>query len=345
MNRPNNNEIGMEVRVEIRPAGVEEDSRLAHHVTSIHSAPFPLSSPRFPLVRVTTDGAHAGTTHPAGPAQPISVRRDIWGIGDSLGERDWAILRSVSEHRFLTVSQIHTLHFGELTPVSGLRIAQRVLVRLRNLRLLGTLERQVGGVRAGSSGLVHFLDANGERLLRAESGQRMRRHMTDPSETFLKHTLAVSSASVALVTAHRAGKLELLTSQVEPAAWRRYVGIGGARLTLKPDLYADTAESSNSDYLDSWFIEIDLGTESIPRLIKKCRDYEAYRRSGIEQDKNEGTFPRIVWSMTAKDPAKAERRRVALREAIDRDRNLPSELFFVITPDELIGLMQEAGNL
>lgn len=343
MRRDSSNEIGLEVRVEIRPAAA--DNRLADRFTSTHSTPFPLSSPHSPVVHATTDGAHAGTTHPGGPSRAVSVRQDVWAIGDTLSERDWAILRSVSEHRFLTVNQIHALHFGELQPTSSLRIAQRVLVRLRSLRILGTLERRVGGVRAGSGGLVHYIDANGERLLRAESGKQMRRHMTDPTETFLKHTLAVAEAHVSLVTAHRQQRLELLTSQVEPAAWRPYTGLGGARLRLKPDLYAETAISADSEYEDAWFIEIDLGTESIPRLIKKCRDYEAYRRTGIEQERSEGTFPRIIWSLSAKDPDKAERRRDALREAIDRDRNLPSELFHIIAPHQLIDLIREGGVL
>ncbi|WP_280351508.1 replication-relaxation family protein [Nocardia abscessus] len=260
-----------------------------------------------------------------------------------MSDRDWAILRSVGGHRFLTVSQIHALHFTELRPGSSLRIAQRTLSRLRELGLLGTLDRRVGGVRAGSAGLVHYVDGDGERLLRAESGQRMRRHLTDPSETFLKHTLAVADAHVSLADAHRNAELELLTYQAEPAAWRPYVGMGGARLTLKPDMYAETAPSIGSEYLDGWFIEVDLATESIPRLIKKSRDYEAYRRTGIEQDGNDGAFPQIIWSITAKDPAKAERRRNALRDAIDRDRGLPSKLFHIIAPDELIELMRAGG--
>ncbi|WP_433683354.1 replication-relaxation family protein [Nocardia sp. CA-119907] len=273
------------------------------------------------------------------------MRRDVWSIGDSISERDWVILRSVAEHRFLTVAQIHALHFGELTPGSGLRITQRVLSRLRELRLLGALDRRVGGVRAGSQGMVHYIDTNGERLLKAESGRPVRRHMTDPSETFLKHTLAVADTHVSLVQAHRAGNSELLACQVEPAAWRPYVGMGGARLVVKPDLYAETVASADSEYEDSWFIEIDLGTETIPRLIKKCRDYEAYRRMGIEQERSDGAFPQIIWSLTAKDPAKAERRRVALRDAIERDRELPSELFHVIAPEELIPLMQRGGDV
>ncbi|MGW4842753.1 replication-relaxation family protein [Nocardia brasiliensis] len=339
-------EIGLEVRVEIQPTGTADaSSRLAHHFTSTHFIPSSPFNSHSSVVPATTDGAHTGTTHSERrPRRPISVRRDIWAIGDSLSVRDWTVVRSVAEHRFLTVGQIHALHFSDLSRTSGLRIAQRALARLRELRLLGTMERRVGGIRAGSEGLVHYVDTNGERLLKAETGKPIRRHMTDPTETFLKHTLAVADAHVALKVAHQAGRLELLAYQVEPAAWRPYVGMAGARLILKPDSYAETVASSDSEFEDAWFIEIDLGTESIPRLIKKCRDYEGYRRMGIEQERSDGAFPRVIWSLTAKDLAKAERRRVALREAIDRDRELPSELFHVIAPDELINLVAKGGG-
>ncbi|MFI6168929.1 replication-relaxation family protein [Nocardia sp. NPDC051052] len=342
MNRQHTSEIDVEVHVEIRPAA---DSRVVHHFASTRTATSSLVNSQSSVVRATTDGAHSGTSHPSGSRRPVSVRQNIWSIGDTLSDRDWAVLRSVAEHRFLSVSQIHALHFADLSSGSGLRIAQRVLVRLRELRLLGTLERRVGGVRAGSAGLVHYVDANGERLLKAESGQPVRRHLTDPSETFLKHTLAIADTHVSLAAAHREQRLELLAMQIEPTAWRQYIGIGGARLRLKPDLYAETAISADSEYEDSWFIEVDRGTESIPTLVRKCRDYEAYRRSGIEQDRSEGTFPQIVWSMSANDPAKAERRRVALRQAIDKDRALPSELFHIIAPDALVDLMQEGSDL
>ncbi|MGW6423021.1 replication-relaxation family protein [Nocardia sp. NPDC055053] len=77
---------------------------------------------------------------------------------------------------------------------------------------------------------------------------------------------------------------------------RTYIGTGGARLTLKPDLYAETASPPGSEYVDGAFIEIDMGTESIPTLIRKCREYESYRRQGIEQDRSDGAFPVVIWS-------------------------------------------------
>ncbi|MEU4706750.1 replication-relaxation family protein [Nocardia salmonicida] len=335
-------EIAVEVAVKIRAVS---SGRIDRHVASAEDTALSLVSQVPTAARATTDGAHTGTTPPADRRRRTTVRRDVWSIGESMSERDWAILRSVYEHRFLTVGHVYELHFSSLSPVHGRRSAQRVLERLRSLHVLGDIERRMGGAAAGSDGLVHFVDTNGERLLRAETGQPVSRHLTDPSETFLKHTLAIADAHVALARAHHARDVELLTYAVEPACWRRYIGPGGARLTLKPDMYFSVSPGPASEYVDDYFLEVDRGTEPISRLIKKCRDYETYRRTGIEQDNSDGAFPRIIWSMSAKDPAKALRRSAALREAIDRDRNLLSELFCIVIPEEMVSLVQRGDGL
>ncbi|RBO88481.1 protein involved in plasmid replication-relaxation [Nocardia puris] len=149
---------------------------------------------------------------------------------------------------------------------------------------------------------------------------------------------------MAFVQADRARQLELLRCEIEPTSWRTYVGVGGARLTLKPDLYAETATPPGSDYVDAAFIEIDMGTEHLPTLLKKCRDYESYRRQGIEQERADNTFPTVVWSMTADTEAKAKRRRAALRKAIAKDRHLPDGLFQIIAPHDLILAMQKGAE-
>src|SRR5688500_16412650 len=114
------------------------------------------SSNKLPLTSVNrnlgslNDGAHKGTTH-VQPRRKSRVKpRDIEELARWLSDRDVAILHSVAEHQFLTVRQVEALHFADHAPVSGRRIARRTLARLRNYRLLGTLERRIGGVKAGS---------------------------------------------------------------------------------------------------------------------------------------------------------------------------------------------------
>jgi hypothetical protein len=70
--------------------------------------------------------------------------------------------------------------------------------------------------------------------------------------------------------------------------------------------------------------------------------YEAYRQTCIEQDRH-GAFPLVVWSITHPDPAKAERRRQALADAIAADRTLTAALFRIVAPDALLPLIGNGG--
>ncbi|UGT62877.1 replication-relaxation family protein [Nocardia asteroides] len=290
-----------------------------------------------PAQRKPNDGAHGGTT-------PRRLVRDLSKVAQQLSDRDWSVLRSVAEHRYLSVPHIRVLHFGEMPQASGLRTTQRVLARLRRDRVLASLPARIGGHRSGSGATIHYVDEIGDRLLRQQAERRTRRPFREPTQRFLDHQLGIADAHVAFVEAAAVGRLELLRCETEPGAWRDYVGIGGARVTLKPDLYAETASPPGSDYVDAAFMEIDRGTESIPTLLKKCREYESYRRQGVEQDRNDGAFPRVVWVMTATTAEKAERRRTALQEAITKDRSLPDGLFVAIAPEQLVPLMQKGAE-
>lgn len=150
--------------------------------------------------------------------------------------------------------------------------------------------------------------------------------MREPGERFIQHYLAIGDAHLALVSAARAGRLELLTVQIEPKCWRSYTSLGGQREVLKPDLFAVTA---SGEFEDHWFIEIDRATESLPTVLKQCQQYQAYRRSGFEQE-GSGVFPRVLWVVP--DDKRAGHLRAALTSARSFDR----ELFQVTTPDELI---------
>lgn len=287
-------------------------------------------------------GAPRGTTTPARrrPERRISAT-GIDAIAAQLTDRDRAVLASVQQHRFLTVQQIRSLHFADLAPTSARRTTKRTLARLRGLRVLGALTHRVGGAHGGSQGLIHYVDATGDRILRNRAGRDARRTY-EPSARFVNHRLAIADHHIALIAASRAAELGLVDSAVEPATWRTFVGVGAARRTLKPDLYAETA--SRDDLVHAWFVEVDLGTEHIPTLLAKCREYELYRQTGIEQDRH-GAFPIVIWSVTHPDTAKAERRRQALTDAIAADRNLPSALFRIVAPEQLLPLMRNGGAL
>lgn len=259
-------------------------------------------------------------------------RRQLTAIGESLSERDWAVLRSVDAHRFLSTRLVEGFHFHDhATPLTGARVARRVLRRLADQRVLAPLRRRIGGLRAGSVSTIWRVGPVGDRLLRTDE-QRPRRRQREPGLSFLQHHLAVAEVHLSLVRAHRAGALELLDVQLEPACWRRFTGVGGARLVLQPDLLVTVVDPVDDQYQDSLFVEIDRGSEHPARLLAKCAHYEAYRASGAEQaDGN--SFPLVVWAM--RDEAHVQR----LREALERSPRLDQDLYRITTHEQLTGLI------
>jgi hypothetical protein len=262
-------------------------------------------------------------------AQSRLTVRAIEQLRDRLSDRDMVVLRSVGEHRFLSTRHVERLHFVDhATPLAAARICRRTLQRLYEQRVLHRLERRVGGIRAGSASYVWSVGVAGDRLLHA-SNRGPRQHQDEPSVTFLKHTLAVAEAHVALIEATRTGIFELTAVELEPASWRRFVTSSGADDTLRPDLYAVTA---SVDYEDHWFIEVDCGTESLPVLLRKCQQYESYRRSGQAQAAL-GAFPLVVFQL----PTATRQRKFA--EAIAAARDIDAAIFRLVTTEELVDLI------
>lgn len=245
----------------------------------------------------------------------------------TLSERDLLIIASVIECRFLTSGQLQRWHFpcgeGLHTPGSGARVARRVLARLNEQRLLVRLSRRIGGVRAGSSGHVYAAGPIGQRVLYPD---RPPRRFNEPSTAFLDHTLAVSEIVVRLAEADRAGAAELLECQTEPDCWRRFNPLSGS--VLKPDLRVTLGVGAKEQH---WFVEVDQGTVHLPSVIRKCRVYQDYFRSGAEQSQA-GVFPRVLWLTT---PARVK----PLQRAIARDLADPRELFMVAEQDAAPGIM------
>jgi hypothetical protein len=253
--------------------------------------------------------------------------RGLERLRAELSERDLAVVASIASHRFLTGRQIEAFHFNEHTsPVTAGRICRRVLTRLVEQQLLVRLQRRIGGIRAGSASYVYALGPAGNRLVTNRRGKRAK----EPSRMFLEHTLAVADAHLALLGAARAGQFELVSVEAEPASWRRFLNSAGARETLRPDLYVVSAQGA---FEHCWFLEIDCATESTPAVLRKCRAYQAYWRTGIEQQRTD-TFPLVVW--VTPDP----RRGKQLAEAIASTRQAPAEIFRVAPVEELADLFE-----
>lgn len=280
----------------------------------------------------STTGVHAG---------PRITQRRLNEIRSGLSERDLAILNSVSRYRFLTASHLQALHFtGHASVASAARTCRRVLSRLRHQRVLGVLDRRIGGIRAGSEGLVYYVDTAGDRIQRGTDASRARKRFDEPSARFLDHTLAIADMAKAIFETAVDHGVEVVKLDPEHTATRSYADNYGVAQVLRPDLYVELAVTVGDDEVSAFFIEVDLGHESLPTLLGKCTAYEDYHRTGIEQQQY-GGFPQVIWAMDAYRATTALRRRTALGDSLDRNSR-PASGLYRIHPlqDTAIALVQ-----
>lgn len=245
-------------------------------------------------------------------------------LASRLSDRDRAIVSSVAKLGLVSGQHLERLYFTPSQRGSSARACRRVLERLVALRVLARLERRIGGVRAGSSGFIYALDVAGQRLLWADA-KRGTRPRT-PSLPFLRHALSVTELFVTLTETARSGALELLSFTSEPRCHRSFAGPGGVRTMLRPDAYV---RLGIGDYEDSYFVEVDLATESGPRIAAKLKDYRRYFASGREQERR-GVFPRVLFLVPD------ERRKAFIAQIISREPAESWELFQVALLDRAI---------
>jgi hypothetical protein len=136
-----------------------------------------------------------------------------------LSERDKATLRSLEACRYLQTGHIARLHFSDsVSPTAALRAANRAMSKFRSLGVAETLERRIGGVRAGSKSLVWTLTGSGVNLLHLKDVERApRKHSHEPTFYLLEHILAVSETYTRLVEICREHGLQLTKTEMEPS--------------------------------------------------------------------------------------------------------------------------------
>ncbi len=225
-----------------------------------------------------------------------------------LSEHDRLVIGTLDRVRIATTDQLYRLLV--ITESVTLRRTQAKLAKLRSLGVLTRLERNVGGVRAGSTGHVYALDTVGQRLASGcgpAGGRRLRRPWT-PGLPFICHQLAVTELFVRLREAERDKLLAVLDFDAEPLCWRTFAGIGGARSILKPDAFVRVGIG---EYQDTYFIEVDQATQSLPAIARKLIVYRRFYGTGREQERY-GAFPQVLFLVPTKD------RRAAIADLIAR---------------------------
>lgn len=222
----------------------------------------------------------------------VGLPRRYVRLHQLLSDRDLAVLGSLAKLRVLSGRQIQRLHIPDGSRLTRLRRTQALLRRLHSHGLVIRMQGMVGGVRAGSSGYLYGLTGRGQSVLGVQGpyGKR-RRRMWETKPYFQDHLLSIAEVFVHLEEAGRSQTLDVLDFQPEPQAWRRFSGIGGAHLILKPDAFVHIATARLEHLV---FLEVDLDTESATTIYAKCLRYVAYWRSGVEQQRL-GVFPRVIW--------------------------------------------------
>lgn len=269
--------------------------------------------------------------------------RTPYGINElllHLTDRDLRVLETLEQFRLLDTRLIQRLQFpvgtqsdgqpGFATQATATRLTIRVLHRLEEHGVIVRVGRRVGGKGHGSGQTVWQLGAAGERLLRARRGETGRRRYVDPGTGFIEHTLEVARYAATLTERARRNGFEILQLQAEPESWRPFQVAHGGALTLKPDLSVVTADAESETHS---FIEIDRDTEHLPAVLRKSGLYQRYWQSGVEQARNDGLFPAIVW--VTPDQRRADK----IRRAIDGDRALDVRLFHTASAEPSLAVV------
>jgi hypothetical protein len=210
---------------------------------------------------------------------------------DELTPRYTAPLPHLARVRLLTGGQLDRLLADpELSPETTARVRRRIMTRLTELGLVAMLGRRVGGVRAGSVGHLYTLTTAGHRFLAMLNGEP-EPPRTQPSHTpgglFLTHTLTVSGIYVDLIEHTQTGTFTVHSFPTEPRCWHPT----GSGTTLRPDAYVILRTGTVGQ---CWWLEIDNGTETVPRLRAKIRTYRDFLISGgIGPD---GVPPRVLFT-------------------------------------------------
>ncbi len=177
---------------------------------------------------------------------------------------------------------------------------------------------------------VRILELTGDTA--AEAQQIARLIESDPSLTArILQLVHRSDAGIRgdVTSVERA--VVLLGFDAEPGCWRRFSGIGGQGVVLKPDAYLCLGLG---DYEQRAFIEQDQDTESLPTIRAKCQRYLAYWQTGQEQH-DHGVFPRVWWLVPS------EPRLAGIAGVIRRLADEAQALFTVVLSREAAQLLTQ----
>ena len=208
-----------------------------------------------------------------------------------LTKRDREIIRAVHANRFLRRDQIERLFFSTTAAANA---------RLLSLYQHRFLDRLYLPVEVGSSQAVYALDREGARLIAAEEHLHLsqvtwRRRHNRVEFFFLEHTVTTAELHVALQVALRA------KDGVSLLEWKRDAFLtrekfpdpedDDRKLIVAPDASFGLSLPEGATY---FFVEVDLGTETLDRFRRKVRAYQEYWRSGRYVERYDHRYFRVL---------------------------------------------------
>ena len=184
----------------------------------------------------------------------------------ALQERDYALLKALSDYRYLTTSQLRGMFFSK-----GPFVYRR-LKKLADFGLTTRLQREIVG---SSAELVHALALEGARYLGQRSGRPTSIFTIHrkASRALLEHELALNAFRLAFEQAVQAQD-DMLIEQWDT---KHKLSIPGNKVLI-PDAYVLLTTLRGRTH---FFVELDRGTESASRTFRaKLQSYALYYRSG-----------------------------------------------------------------
>ncbi len=175
-----------------------------------------------------------------------------------LQPRDRSLLRHLAERRLLDRDQIARL--------AGFASVSRVNVRLIKLRQAELITRYFIGTRTGSRRSVYAVTRKGASAISAEyTAPKWRPDSTLTGNSFAIHQLACND--IYLVAT--GGRTDL--------TWTTFGEPASKTINFRPDALIEQFEKGAAR---SMFLEVDLGTEPLPRWTKKAGVYIRLALSG-----------------------------------------------------------------
>lgn len=195
----------------------------------------------------------------------------------ALTARDVMIILSVYENRFLRRDQIQRLHFADASTIA-------CCVRLKKLYENHFLDRVGRPAASVKSQTVYALNKRGADVVAA--ALEVNRHKVKWSRAsnrvkwlFMEHTLAVSEFKVCLDVALAGRREELLFYQRGDRSHLRRISVTGAKkkyFVVAPDAFFGI-QSGRGKHI--FFLEVDMGTETLARFAEKVVAYKRYWKS------------------------------------------------------------------